>query len=113
MFATPRTWSTKQNWVKKRLGEKKWRDVRALDASDLASWIEQAPAFAGWLARLTGKLPTAGVVPLDEWWGNWSQVTDPQLSPELVLAGRTEQARQLGVWIEGDKPGLRSRRNPR
>ncbi len=102
VFATPRTWSTKQKWVNKRRGEKKWRDVRALNASDLASWIEQAPAVAAWLAGLTGKLSTARAVSLDEWWENWSGATDPKLSPELMLAGRIKQARQLGAWIEGD-----------
>lgn len=46
VFATPRIWSTKQNRVNKRRGEEKWRDVRALNANDLASWIEQTPAVA-------------------------------------------------------------------
>lgn len=102
VFATPRLWSTKQTWINKKRNENKWRDVRALNASDLASWMEQAPAVAVWVALLIGKLPTVGAGSLDEWWENWSAATDPRLSPELVLAGRTDQARQLGVWIEGD-----------
>ena len=44
VFVTPRQWSgaQKQKWVNERRAEGKWKDVRALNASDLAAWLEHA-----------------------------------------------------------------------
>ena len=78
-----------------------WADVRALDADDLIAWLGQAPAVAGWFARLIGKLPETGVVPLDEWWDGWASATQPKIIPELVVAGRGEVVDALGEWAMG------------
>jgi len=57
VFATPRRWKDKRQWVKKRREEGKWRDVRAYDADDLAMWLEQAPEVAQWFAKAIIRLP--------------------------------------------------------
>ena len=99
VFVTPRQWRGKREWVEQRCAEHKWADVRAFDASDLAAWLEQAPAVAGWFARLIGKLPAEGYATLTEWWENWSTVSPPNvISPALVLAGRQEDADRIGDW---------------
>ena len=100
VFATPRQWSRKTRWVNERGSEGKWADVRVLDADDLAAWLEQAPAVAEWFARLVGKIPESGVVPLEEWWETWSSLTSPATTPELVVAGRDVQAIALGQWFK-------------
>ena len=100
VFVTPRQWSGKQKWVERRRAERKWADVRAFDASDLATWLEQAPAVAGWFARLIGKLPAEGYSTLIEWWDNWSTMSHPNISPGLVLAGRQEDADRIGDWAK-------------
>ena len=41
--------------------------------------------------------------PLDEWWENWSTSANPQISPELVIAGRQDQAKRIARWFQ-DKP---------
>ena len=102
MFGTPRMWPGKSEWIRERLGEHQWADVRGLNASDLAQWLEQAPAVADSFARLIGKLPADGIDSLNEWWASWSAATDPKLIPELVLAGRDQQANGIGRWAEGD-----------
>ena len=71
VFVTPRKWAGKRTWATERSKEGQWSDVRALNADDLVAWLGQAPAVAHWFARLIGKLPATGVVPLDEWWENW------------------------------------------
>ena len=76
--------------------------MRVLDADDLVAWLQQAPAAAHWFARLIGKLPAIGVVPLDEWWENWSRVANPQISPQLVTAGRQEQAKRIDEWFQAE-----------
>ena len=85
VFVTPRQWSGKREWVEQRRSQRKWSDVRAFDASDLAVWLEHAPAVAGWFARLIGKLPAEGYITLEEWWDNWSAASRPNISPALVV----------------------------
>ena len=72
-----------------------------MNVDDLIAWLEQAPAVAGWFTRKIGKLPETGVVPLDEWWESWSSATQPQIIPELVIAGRITEVESLGEWAKG------------
>ena len=104
LFVTPRRWSGKSAWLTTRLQQPGWTDVRALDADDLVVWLDAAPSVAGWFARLIGKLPDTGVIPLDEWWESWSSATQPEIVPKLVLAGRGEQVEALREWA-GSNPG--------
>ena len=102
VFVTPRSWAGKRKWAKHRHEKGPWADVRALDADDLVVWLEQAPAEAHWFARLIGKLPSTGVLPLDDWWEQWSAATKPQITPELVTAGRGNEIMSIGRWVQGD-----------
>ena len=102
VFVTPRAWKGKDKWVKDRIKEGHWSDVRALNADDLVAWLGQAPAVAHWFARLIGKLPSIGATPLDEWWENWSTVANPKISSELVAAGRQDQAERIAQWFQGE-----------
>lgn len=100
VFVTPRQWAGKRDWVNERLAEGKWAHVIALDASDLCAWLGQAPAVAEWFGRLTGKLPSDGYTTLDEWWENWATVSQPNISPALVLAGRQDSVNILARWVQ-------------
>ncbi len=102
VFVTPRKWDGKLAWVNERQEEGPWANVRVLDADDLVAWLGQAPAVAHWFARLIGKLPATGVVPLDEWWENWSIVANPRISAELVTAGRQDQAERISQWFRAE-----------
>ena len=101
VFVTPRRWVGKWNWAKACNEESLWADVRALDADDLVAWLGQAPVVAHSFARLIGKLPATGVIPLDEWWETWSTATNPWISPELVAAGRQDEAERIAQWFRG------------
>lgn len=98
VFVTPRRWSGKDEWLMQRQDEGKWADVRAFDASDLATWLSQAPAVAEWFAKLIGKFPADGYTALEEWWENWATVCQPNISPALVFAGRQENTERLAGW---------------
>ncbi len=102
VFVTPRIWDAKSEWASERGEDHQWADVRALDGNDLVALLEQAPAVAHWFARLIGKLPATGVISLDEWWENWSTVAVPRISPELVTAGRQDEADRLAQWFQGE-----------
>ena len=101
VFVTARKWKNKTTWPKERQQEHHWADVRALTADDLTAWLDQAPAVAGWFAKIIGKLPDEGVVPLNEWWNTWVSAANPQIIPDLVLAGRHKQLEVLEQWAQG------------
>ena len=101
VFVTTRRFRRKRAWMNERQQEGHWANVCALDADDLIAWLGQAPAVAGWFARLIGKLPETGVLPLDEWWDGWVSATQPEIIAELVVAGRGEVVDALGEWAMG------------
>ena len=98
-FATPRRWAGKEVWIEERYKEGKWAEIRVLDATDIAAWLEQAPAVARWFAQLIGKIPASGFICLDEWWEQWSGSTEPRMTPKLVLAGRQNQTEAIRGWF--------------
>jgi hypothetical protein len=102
VFVTPRHWSQKDTWVRERLAEGKWADVRAYDADDLVHWLELYPAVGFWFAVIMGRLPAAGLLQLEEAWQEWSLSTKPPLSTDLMLAGRDEDAAHVLRWLEGE-----------
>lgn len=87
-------WSKKDEWAAKRRADDRWKDVRVYDADDLEQWLEYAPGVALALAKQLGLLPPSGVTTLEDYWFEWCAGTKPEITPELVLAGR-EKAEQL------------------
>lgn len=59
VFVTPRRWKDKRQWVKKRREEGKWLDVRAYDADDLVTWLQQSLNVTRWFAEVTSR-PSLG-----------------------------------------------------
>lgn len=98
VFVTPRRWSKKGKWAKVRTCENIWKEVRVLDADDLESWLEQAPAVHYWFSTLLGKHPLGAIDGLS-WWQDWSEVTNPAIRPDLLLAGREAEAQRVIDWI--------------
>ncbi len=100
LFVTPRSWSTKEEWLKERRAEGKWKEVCALEATDLVHWIEQYPAVGQWLAVMIGKRPP-GLRQLSEAWDEWSLAAQYPLSRDLILAGRDNEAARILSWLRG------------
>jgi transcriptional regulator with XRE-family HTH domain len=101
MFVTPRSWTTtKEKWLKERRADGKWKDVRALEGTDLVHWIEQYPAVGQWLAITIGKRPP-GLRQLSEAWDEWSLSTQFPLSTDLILTGRDNEAARILSWLRG------------
>ncbi len=94
VFVTPRRWSAKNNWVKRRKAENKWKDVRCIDADDIEQWAERTLSAAFWLAEQIG-LVSSGFVTAQHYWDTWANACRPQLSRELVLAGRSHEVHKL------------------
>jgi len=98
VFVTSRRWGGKDDWVREKREEGVFREVRAYDADDLESWLEQAPAVHVWISRRLGKYPP-GVIGLDDRWEEWSRGTQPEMSPDLVIAGREDESGALVSWL--------------
>ncbi len=101
VFATARRWSGKENWADEKQREGVWKDVRAYDADDLDTWLEQAPAVDLWFSILLGKRPL-GAIDLNSFWDAWSGATRPHLTPELVMAGREDSVQKIHQWIRSE-----------
>lgn len=100
VFVTPRRWPGKEEWAKQKADDGPWRDVRALDADDMAAWLEEAPAVHTWLSIQIGKRPH-GIIDLQSFWEDWRQVTRPSLPPRFLLSGRQQSAMELGHRLDG------------
>lgn len=94
VFVTPRRWENKKDWEQRRRDERIWRDVRVLDADDIDLALEASPAVHFWLSELLGMEPL-GATSIEDWWGRYSRGFDPTLSPQVVLAGRADEAAAL------------------
>lgn len=94
VFATARRWPRKAQWERERRAEGRWADVRAFDADDIEAAFDAAPAAQFWFSELIG-LPVQGVRMIEHWWDAFSEASHPKLTPELVLAGRADQAADL------------------
>ncbi|MCK5021274.1 MAG: hypothetical protein KAS32_29960 [Candidatus Peribacteraceae bacterium] len=94
IFVTTRAWINREKWEKEIIGDDKWANVRGINADDLEAWLEQCSAVHIWFARLIGNLPV-GAWDSDHAWENWSGLTQPACSSELVIAGRNESVTDL------------------
>ena len=94
VFVTPRRWPGKEEWAARKMDDGPWRDVRVLDADDLAAWLEEAPAVHTWLSIQIGKIPS-GTNDLEAYWNDWSGATRPALTPAVILSGRDKAVAEM------------------
>lgn len=94
VFVTPRRWPKKEEWAAEKIADGRWRDVRVLDADDLAAWLEETPAVHTWLSILMGRVPP-NTLDLRSHWEEWSGATSPALTPRLLLSGRQQSVSSL------------------
>lgn len=104
-FFTPQRWPQKEVWSAARREEGVWRDVRVIDGDTLVNWLELYPGVAEWLAVRIGRRPE-GLRNLAEVWSEWSLATIPDLSHELILADRDDQAISVLQWLNAPQSVL-------
>ena len=95
-----RRFAKRSEWAETRSKEGRWREVRALGVDDLETWLEEAPVTHAWLSELLGLGPY-GIRAGDSWWQDWSSATDPPMTPEVVLAGRSKAVTALHERFQG------------
>jgi hypothetical protein len=88
--------SGKMRWAAEKNAEHVWREVRLLDADDLAAWLTRAPAVARWFAAQLGR-PADDIEDLDGFLEAWCRRTRPPLPPAIALSGQERQRLAEGV----------------
>ncbi len=101
VFLTPRRWPEKGTWEQAKRADGTWWNVRVLDADDLAGWLESRYGVHVWFSELLGLRP-GDVETLAGWWSRWSAATDPPIPEALLIAGRSDEARQLQAELDGN-----------
>ncbi len=91
-------------WVENKRTSGMWRDIRVLDADDLETWLELAPAVHAWISRLLGKDP-GDTQALDTFWMDWQEATEPPLRQNSSTTLRS-------VWRRPSKPFFRPFSSP-
>jgi addiction module HigA family antidote len=99
IFVTPRNWPGKDEWANTKRAEKAWKEVKALDASDLEQWLEQSVPAQGWMAERLG-IASDGILSLEECWDRWAKVTKPELSKELFRGSIDAHKSHLETWLK-------------
>src|SRR5713101_9534313 len=107
VFVTPRAWPGRGKWQAGKRASGKWKDVRVIGADTLELWLDSAPAVALWLAKQIGKVVSGGIRDLENAWEEWSLATNPTMTTDLVVGGRTKDVERVHKWL-ADKPGVLS-----
>lgn len=93
VFVTPRLWANGDDWIKEKMDEGIWKDIKVINSEILEEWIDLAPTVGAWLAKKEhiGNYPSEGIQPTDDFWEEWIAGTKFQLIPEILLGGRKNE----------------------
>lgn len=103
VFATPRRWPGRDQWIETKRAEGKWADVQAFDADSIAAWLDENPGAHARITKLVGRDPD-NASDVRTAWERWSQRSQPALPTTFLTAGREDQAQKLLNWLS-DEPG--------
>lgn len=101
VFVTPRNWTNKPAWEKRKNETGDWKAVRAFDASDLEQWLEQSVPAQIWLAEELA-LPVTGYETLEQAWRRWANASEPHLTPDIFAPSIAAYRSKFKEWL--DKP---------
>lgn len=107
VFVTPHPFANRGKWQSDKCTAKKWKDVRVIGADGLEQWLESAPAVSLWLARQIGKIVSGGIRGIENVWEEWSLATNPNMTIDMVIGGRTKDVEEIHKWI-AEKPRILS-----
>jgi len=107
VFVTPRLWPGRSKWQSGKRASAKWKGIQVIGADALEQWLDSAPAVALWLARQVGKVVSGGIRDLENVWEEWSLATNPTMTADLVIGGRTRDVDRVHKWLT-DRPGVLS-----
>lgn len=104
VFVSSRKWPGKQDWEDARKAEGRWKDVWALDASDLEQWLEESIEGQVWMAEELGLPSLRDCMTLDRAWREWSEACEPPMTADLLAPAVAEHRGRIVSWLRSDPP---------
>lgn len=102
VFVTPRRWPNKDTWLSNKRKENQWGAVYVYDATDLETWLEEAPVTSRWLGEILGVMMPGLLTPC-EWWKSWATASNPELTMKLVSSRRQDPRSLLIAKLRRDE----------
>lgn len=109
VFVSSRKWPGKADWEVARKAEGRWKDVLALDASDLEQWLEDSIEGQVWMAEELSLPSLHDCMTLNGAWREWSEASEPPMADALFAPAVCEHRARVVSWLErstGDRPLL-------
>ena len=105
VFVTTCNWPRKNDWCKDMQAHRKWKAVRAYDASDLEQWLEASIPGQVWLAEKLG-IPTEGAETLAQSWNRWANASKWRMTAKIFEPSLNAHRDRFKEWLDSD-PGKR------
>ena len=105
VFVTPHDWPGKNHWARNKEAFRDWKEVRALDASDLEQWLEGSDTATIWLAEQIGR-PVDGIETLDHAWSRWADASEPRMTAKIFEPTINMRHERFARWLQapGERP---------
>lgn len=93
----PNTWKSggQLDWTKNKRRQRKWKDVRVIDATRLIEWVMHFPAVERWLAERFAIPVIHTTTPGLHWRDLQLTGSPPPLLPDVFLIGRDDAKKHL------------------
>ena len=102
VLVTAHNWEGKSEWAKQKESFGHWKEVRALDASDLEQWLERSAATTIWLAEQVGR-PVDGIETLDRAWARWADASEPRMTAKLFEPTINAHHERFARWLQAPR----------
>lgn len=97
---TAKSWPAKTKWVSKKQALNEWKEIRAYDASDIATWLTMSLSVSTWFSQKLDKL-YSGLCNINTYLNRWAERTIPFLPIDMILAGRDAEVKTVTDWLAG------------
>ena len=105
VFVTPRRWHGKEDWLRDKRAEGKWRTVITWDASDIEQWLEQSLPAQAWFVGLRG-LSLRGVKSLDRCWVEWCADCEPRFTEGIFAEAMSVFGDRVRAHLRDETNGV-------
>lgn len=95
-----RRWRDRAAWERTRTAQGRWAAVRAYGIDDIETWMESGPVTHAWISEHLGLGPY-GLRAAESWWEGWISATNPNMTADVVLAGRSGVQEELWKRLAG------------
>jgi len=101
LVVTLRRWAGKKVWADDATRRSDYSSVEALDADDLAAWLQRSPAVHHWLSEIVNRGVSTSKS-LQSWWDQTFAATRISVPHEFFVSGRTQDADLVRRHVEAD-----------